>query len=100
MKYKTFDDYLKSQKPSPDWYRIIPIVLSIIFAVSTTYFVKKSYKQKESHFSYVKESDSLKIKISSYNAQLENCKIEIGQLIKQIGQSKEQSLLDTLQTKN
>lgn len=100
LKYNTFDDYLKSQKPSPDWYRIIPIVVSIIFAGSTIYFANKSYKQKESHFSYVKESDSLKIQISSYSTQLENCEIAIGQLKKKIEQSKEQPSLDTLQTKN
>lgn len=93
-KYKTFELYLKSlKKETLNWYLITPIILTIIFGCSTIYFLKKTFDLKENQSDVIIENYFLKSQIVSY-------KDSIVELKNKIIEHKENTLLDTLQTKN
>tara|TARA_R110002167_G_scaffold366420_1_gene596496 strand:- start:12969 stop:13472 length:504 start_codon:yes stop_codon:yes gene_type:complete len=63
----------ESNKKSIDFYKAIPIVLSVIFGLSTFYFAKKNYdiKIKESNvIELEKENDSLRITTKKLEAEI------------------------------
>jgi hypothetical protein len=86
--------YKKSLTEKPlDWYKIIGLILTVVFGLSTIYFSKKSFDLKENQSDVIIENDSLKVQVASY-------KDSIVELKEQIELYRLKTLNDTLQTKN
>ena len=66
-KYKDFNSYIKSLKvKSFDWYKIIPIILTIFFGSCSVYYLKSNYDLKVNESNLLKSNDSLKYQLLIY----------------------------------
>jgi hypothetical protein len=59
-KFNNFESYLESLNKNPlNWYKIVPIILTIVFGSISFYFLKANYDLKVSESNLIKTNDSL-----------------------------------------
>lgn len=81
IKAKELGGHLKFQKSLTnkplDWYKIIGLILTVVFGLSTIYFSKKSYDLKENQSDIIIENDSLKVQVAYYKDSIAELKVQI-----------------------
>ena len=77
-KYEHVKSYISSiNTKKRDWFKIIPIILTIIFGSSTTYFSIRDYHLKNNYQSLIKVNDSLNNEVSACKNRLLSQKKQI-----------------------
>jgi hypothetical protein len=66
--HKKFDK--KSRTKPLDWYKIIGLIFTFIFGISTIYYANNNYNLNLNKLNLEKENADLKIHLDSYNSQL------------------------------